>query len=208
VTFLLGLVMVSLGLLIKPNFTPVLFALLVGWFWKPKDRQPLVVFLAIPLFALAFLAAALILPGGVSLENLLNFFGTAAPRAMEKVEAANNLSLVGFLHFLFPIPISPTITALAIAALLTLFGWVKRLDWRYWFLLPLIVSAITWKPYLALALPVQFALVGPSTPIRRFFLILAVGLIDVGRTGIGSLGILLLLGLVVRTGQAGGPGNK
>lgn len=207
-TFSLGVAMVALGFLIEPRYAPILFAIFLEWISNPKDSRPLRTLVAIPAVAALFVASALLIPGGVGIETLEDFKEVAMGGALTKVAEVDNLSVPGFINRFVPAHVPPATLALILGLALGGLGWVKRLDWRYWFLLPLVILPTTRQVHLALALPVEFALVGSATPLERTLLILAVGLIGSGVSGAGAAGMLILLALVLRCDQTGVPGNR
>ncbi|MCB9767882.1 MAG: hypothetical protein H6752_06765 [Candidatus Omnitrophica bacterium] len=203
-----GALLVAFGILIKPNFAPLVVGpLLIGLLDRRHQKQ-FNLSLGIIAALVGVALCAILIPGGVGLDTLGEFRDVAVPKALTKVEAHNNLSLVGFLHFLLPMPIHPKATGLFLVTILTALGVVRRLDWKYWFLVPLIVSPITWGPYLSLALPVQFALAKQSDAFIQTLVILSAGLIGLDYTGFSTLGVLILLWLVIQSPQAEGPGKR
>ena len=207
-SLLLGVVLVSLGLLIKPNFAPVLFGLFLERGNSSNPRKPLLVFGLIGASLGVILAGTLLVPGGVTLETYQAFREIALPKVLSKVGAPNNLSLIGSLVRNLSLPVKPGFLAGGLGTLLVGFGLWKKKDWRYWFLVPLVVSPITWSPYLALALPVQFALVGSCDRMWNCAVVLSAGLIALSRYETGTVGLLILFFLVLVNDQDPVPGKN
>lgn len=194
--------LLSIGIMIKPNYVPFLFYFLtngvnqsaINLSTRNQKLHNVRIFLFSILFFLFFVLLTIVIPDGVNLNTYLQFLNQVLPLWEIKI-ADWSISLIGLIKTLFPCALSSMIIFFILLTLLLIWGILKKWSWHIWLVIPLLISPITWPTYTVILLPLYFLIakqavektdksfelalliIGTGTLYLRYNLVSAVGLI-------------------------------
>lgn len=207
----------ALGLLIKPNFTPLLLYFFFAWRHARvrSERARAAAVLHVVLFTGAF-ALFLVLgsiASGVRVATYADFVHTSIPIVEREIFEPNNVSVSGALADIAPGLRSPRAVTVVLLLITVLLGFKYRLvSWAPWLVLSLLISPITWAFYTALLLPVQLRLARVCSQkddrVGLALLVISMGLIYILRTLPGLIGLLAVFYLTVLYASTDSSGSE
>jgi hypothetical protein len=204
--------LLALGVLIKPNFSPLLLYFPIAYLRTlalpqrgADGKGYLRTFLLTGVAAGCFVAISLVLPHGMRTGTYIDFLTKVSPLLMHEAGDSRNMSLIGLANRLLPVPLPPGPTAGLLLAAAIAFGmWRRQTSWLVWVVVPLLVSPITWAFYAGLMLPAQFAVACNSLKREHFvdlvLLLTSVGLLWAPRhlDALGAVALLVTFFLTLR----------
>ena len=196
----------ALGLLIKPNFAPLLLYFFFVWRAARlrSDQACAARALRIGVFTCVF-ALFLVLGsivGGVQVATYADFLHTSVPIIEEEVIRPNNISVQGALAHIAPSLHAPRVVTAVLLVVVVILGLRYRLvSWAPWLVLPLLISPITWEFYTSLLMPVQLGLAcacwQKDDRVGLAMLAISMGLVSILLTLPGLIGLLVVFYLTI-----------
>jgi hypothetical protein len=205
---LLAGMLLTLAIMIKPNFSPLLLYLPISWVREhnssPQQRlaaHPLGVFFCSCFLAVSFVFLSMSL-FHIRWPVYVEFVSKIIPILDHEVAVNFNISLLGLFNNLLGIPAPSKIATLVLLGAAVAYGWRgKFVSWYAWLAISLLISPITWGMYAALLLPAQFAISWCAVKTRNglalALLLVSTGLLDLRYSLPGFIGIALVLFLAL-----------
>lgn len=196
--------LLALGVMIKPNFSPLLLYFPIVWVRnlasspeKGLASHHLRVFLFSGMFIVLFILLSVSVPHGIRVGTYIEFVSKITPVLEHEVSRGFNISILGLLDGLLATAVSPKMVTLILMVATVVYGLRHRLvSWYVWLVMPLLISPISWEMYTALLLPTQFAIAREAVDRQRVFslivLLISVGLLAMAWYLPGAVGLVIV----------------